>query len=414
MRLSYVVGIGMGGLALAAIWSLYNAFMPLLLADFVSSRALRGVIMGLDNALAVLLIPVVGAWSDKVEGPFGKRLPFLVVGMPLAALLFALLPLANGALWSLLAVDVFFLLSMMVFRAPLAALMPDHVPPDKRSGANGVLTFMGALGGAFALLALAPAFDRLQWLPFAGASALLVASLLVIWLTADRKPKHVETGSAADEAPLLSSYAAGLRLLFVRENLGGGLVLVALFAFFLGFSALEAQFSTFATEHLGATAGTAGRLLGLTLAAFLAMSLPAGWLAGRFGEFKVMTIGAVPLAIVAVLMAVIDRPSAIPYLLALAGVFWSLIVVPAYPLVVSLAGSERTGFLTGIYFLFGSGAAIIGPGLIGGLMDIFGNRALFVAIAAAVAGGAAVLAVARPLVRSSARGTAGGVNPSEA
>lgn len=37
-RLSYVVGIGMGGLALAAIWSLYNAFMPLLLAEYVSSR----------------------------------------------------------------------------------------------------------------------------------------------------------------------------------------------------------------------------------------------------------------------------------------------------------------------------------------------------------------------------------------
>lgn len=399
MRLPYVVGIGMGGLALAAIWSLYNAFMPLLLADFVASRSLRGFIMGLDNALAVLLIPIVGAWSDRVESPWGKRLPFLFIGMPLAALLFALLPLASGALWTLLLVDVAFLLAMMIYRAPLAALMPDHVPVERRSGANGTLTFMGALGGAFALLALAPSFDRHQWMPFAGAALLLLVSLVVIWRTTDRHPKHVESGAAADEAPLLSSYADGLRSLFRRENLGGGLVLCALFAFFLGFSALEAQFSTFATEQLGVSPGASGTLLGLTLAAFLAMALPAGALAQRFGEFRVMTFGAVPLTIVAALMGVVDRPAAIPYLLALAGVFWSLIVVPAYPLVVSLAGSERTGFLTGIYFLFGSGAAIIGPGAIGGLMDLFGNRALFIAIACAVALGAAILTAARGLVR---------------
>lgn len=403
MRLPYVIGIGMGGLALSAIWSLYNAFMPLLLADFVASRSLRGFIMGLDNALAVLLIPVIGAWSDRVETPLGKRLPFLIAGMPAAALLFTLLPLSNRALWSLLLVDVVFLLSMMLFRAPLAALMPDHVPPAGRSRANGILTFMGALGGAFALLTLGPAFDRYHWLPFAGAGLLMVGALAVIWLTADRHPPHVEAGAAADEAPLVSSYAENLRSLFRRENLGGGLVLCALFTFFLGFSALEAQFSTFATEQLGATPGSAGTLLGLTLAAFLAMALPAGALASRFGEFRVMVLGSVPLTAVAVAMSLNDDPGAVPFLLALAGIFWSLIVVPAYPLVVSLAGSERTGFLTGIYFLFGSGAAIVGPGLIGGLMDAFGNRALFTAIAAAVAVGTLILLVARPLLASGAK-----------
>lgn len=80
-------------------------------------------------------------------------------------------------------------------------------------------------------------------------------------------------------------------------------------------------------------------------------------------------------------------------------------MVPAYPLVVSLAGSERTGFLTGIYFLFGSGAAIIGPGMIGGLMDIFGNRALFIAIACAVALGTTILVSAIPRMRRDREGS---------
>jgi hypothetical protein len=101
--------------------------MPLLLGAFIDSRALRGAIMGLDNVVAIMLIPVVGAWSDRVDGRWGRRLPFLLVGVPITALAFAALPWAAAALWTLLLVDVVFLLAITVYRAPLVALMPDHV-----------------------------------------------------------------------------------------------------------------------------------------------------------------------------------------------------------------------------------------------------------------------------------------------
>ena len=399
-RLGPILGIGVGGLAIAAIWSLYNTFMPLLLGEFISSRSLRGFIMGLDNALAVLLMPLIGAWSDRLGGPLGKRLPFLIFGMPLAALMFALLPFSAAAIWTLLLADIAFLLSMMSFRAPMVALMPDHVAPPARATANGVITLLGALGGALALLALAPLYDEVRWLPFAGAGLILLLSLVAILRTAERWPTHVEQGAASEETPFVTSLIGRLRRIFSRESLGGGLVLCSLFAFFFGYSALEAQFSTFATESLGVSAGRAGSLLGLTLATFMLTALPAGLLASRIGEFRVMTMGALPLALVAISLALVDDPRAAPYLLALAGVFWALIVVPAYPLVVSLGGAASTGFLTGAYYLFGSGAAIVGPGLAGALMDLFGNRALFIAVAVAVAAGAVVLNSARPLVRA--------------
>lgn len=69
-----VLGLAAGSLALAATWALYNVHMPLLLGAFIESRALRGAIMGLDNVLALLLIPIIGAWSDRVEGRWGRRL----------------------------------------------------------------------------------------------------------------------------------------------------------------------------------------------------------------------------------------------------------------------------------------------------------------------------------------------------
>ncbi|MEB1808950.1 MAG: MFS transporter [Bacillaceae bacterium] len=119
--------IGSGFLALTLVWTIYNTFMPLILGDYIESSAIRGAIMGIDNLLAVLLIPVIGAWSDRVNSPLGQRLPFIAIGMPLAAITFALLPFVSGiGLFILLAIDIVFLLAMTVYRAPVISLMPDH------------------------------------------------------------------------------------------------------------------------------------------------------------------------------------------------------------------------------------------------------------------------------------------------
>src|SRR5699024_2445548 len=110
-----ILAIGSGFFALTLVWTVYNTYMPLILGDYIDSRAIRGTIMGLDNLLAVILIPVIGAWSDRLQTPLGGRLPFLVVGMPLAALFFILLPfISQTALWVLLVFDVLFLLAMTI------------------------------------------------------------------------------------------------------------------------------------------------------------------------------------------------------------------------------------------------------------------------------------------------------------
>jgi len=390
-----LVGIGAGSLALAAIWGLYNVFMPLLLGDFVESRALRGAIMGLDNVVAILLIPVVGAWSDRVDGRWGRRLPFLLVGVPLAALAFAGLPWAATALWTLLALDVAFLLAITLYRAPLVALMPDHVAPDDRAAANGVITLMGAVGGVVALLAIAPTFDVARALPFALAAALAIVALGVVLLAARRHPPYVAEGAVQDDAPLLGGLLRDLALLRGRAQRGPALLLLGLFCCFFGFAAVEAQFSVFATESLGASGGEAAWWLGAASAAFVALALPAGVVARRSGELRTMRVGA--LVLTGALLALFALPSTAVLMgaMALAGVGWAFVLVPAYPLVADQGGRDRVGYFTGLYYLFGSGAAILAPGLVGLAMDAFGNRALFVAAAAALAAGFAVLGAAR-------------------
>jgi maltose/moltooligosaccharide transporter len=356
-----LIGIGTGGLALAAIWGTYNVFMPLLLGGFVESRALRGAIMGLDNVVAILLIPVVGAWSDRVDGRWGRRLPFLLAGVPLAALTFAGLPWAASALWTLLALDVVFLLSITLYRAPLVALLPDHVAPEHRAAGNGIITLMGALGGVVALLLIAPTFDVARWWPFAAAALLALVSLAVVVVSAQRHPAFVQHGAVQDDAPVLRGLLRDVRELAGAAHRGPAWLLLGLFFCFFGFAAVEAQFSVLATETLGFTGGQAGRLLGTASAAFVLLALPAGLAGRRFGELRTMRGGALLLAAALVVATAAPAPL-LAACLALAGAGWAFVLVPAYPLVADQGGRDRVGFYTGLYYLFGSGAAIVAPG----------------------------------------------------
>jgi maltose/moltooligosaccharide transporter len=403
-----LIGIGTGGLALAAIWGTYNVFMPLLLGDFVESRALRGAIMGLDNVVAILLIPVVGAWSDRVDGRWGRRLPFLLVGVPLAALTFAGLPWAATALWTLLALDVVFLLSITLYRAPLVALLPDHVAPAERAAGNGIITLMGALGGVVALLLIAPSYDVARWWPFAAAALLALASLAVVLASAERHPGFVERGAVQDEAPVLRGLLRDLRALAGPDHRGPAWLLAGLFFCFFGFAAVEAQFSVLATETLGLSGGEAGRLLGAASAAFVLVALPAGFAARRIGELRAMRLGALLLVAALLLAGVAQQTTVLAACMAVAGAGWAFVLVPAYPLVADQGGRDRVGFYTGLYYLFGSGAAIVAPGTVGALMDAFGNLVLFAAAAGALLVGAVVLTVAGRHGVEAARRTAGG------
>lgn len=95
--------------------------------------------MGMSKLIPILLVDIVGAWSDRIHTRFGQRLPFMMLGMPLVAVFFMLLPFGANELWSLIALDMLFILAVSINQAPVISLMPDHTPTDKRSTANGII-----------------------------------------------------------------------------------------------------------------------------------------------------------------------------------------------------------------------------------------------------------------------------------
>ncbi len=359
--------------------------MPLLLGDYIQSKAIRGAIMGLDNLLAVLLIPFIGAMSDRTDTRIGNRLPFIVVGMPIAALFFMLIPFGAGInFWALIIVDIIFLIAMTIFRAPVIALMPDHTPTAKRSTANGIINFMGGVGAIVALFGLSILYGIDRAFPFIVAGLLLLITFILLFLTIDRNPPYVEKiKESSDEIQASNSLFEGLKLLRKPQFRGHLYILVAIFLYFFGYAGVESQFTVYAVEYLKFEESTAGFTLGFFSLAFLLFAIPAGLLGSKWGKTRTMLTGLIlqPLIFISIpvisLFSNINQLLYIQIILFIGGVAWAFINVQAYPLVADLGGKNRIGFFTGLYYLFSMASAIVAPGFLGLFMDLFTPPALF-------------------------------------
>ena len=73
------IRVGFAFLSICAFWQLYDNVVPLVLKNtFHMPDGPMGIIMALDNILALFLLPFFGALSDKTSTRFGRRTPFIV------------------------------------------------------------------------------------------------------------------------------------------------------------------------------------------------------------------------------------------------------------------------------------------------------------------------------------------------
>ncbi|GAF64403.1 putative MFS transporter [Bacillus sp. TS-2] len=370
--------IGSGFFSLSLIWTFYNAFMPIILGEHIEKTSIIGFIMGLDNLLAILLIPIIGAWSDRIDTKFGKRLPFLIVGMPLAALFFILLPFAKDTLWLLISIDIIFLLAMTIYRAPVISLMPDHTPPNKRSFANGIINLLGGIGAIIALFGLSKLFEFNPIYPFTIASIALMISFFLLLFSVDRKPAYsADTTSDQEESQAIQSLKKKFALLIKPEHRSSLFILLAIFIYFIGYASVEALFTLYATRTLGFTESIAGTTLGFFSLSFVLFALPAGWIGQKLGKIKTMMIGLSIMPLLFFILPSFQNPLHLQILLFIAGCGWALVNVQAYPLVADLGGLKSIGLFTGFYYLFSMASNIVGPFLLGTIVDTFGGASLF-------------------------------------
>jgi MFS family permease len=409
--------IGFGFFGISVMWQVYNAFMPIFLqagspefemgagatvVGFGLGAGLAGFIMTLDNIAALFIQPIIGAWSDRTRSRLGRRMPFILIGAPIAAIAFSLIPMtmrsippeASGSvsgatvgpfILCMIAASVM-LLAMALFRTPVIALMPDLTPSEHRSRANGVINFMGGLGGLAATFGLSILFDiNIAW-PFWAGALLLLFAVLLLFLSI----KEPEAGEISEErgGPFAALREAGGLPDEHRRSLI--YLMVAIFAWFVGFNAIETFFTSYAVTTLGITSGSAGLLFGVALLLFIFFSIPAGLIGARVGRRKTIITGLVIFGVLLVIvyfvpalfgggapvtMPVLGEVSpAVPVIaiiLAVGGASWALVNINSLPMVVDISEDDRLlGTFTGLYYLASQLAAVAGPVLNGVIIDL--------------------------------------------
>ena len=90
--------VGFAFFLICAFWQAYDGIVPLMLVNkFGLNQTWSGFIMALDNILALFMLPLFGALSDKKDTKYGKRTPFIVIGTIMAIVCFVGLTFADNA-----------------------------------------------------------------------------------------------------------------------------------------------------------------------------------------------------------------------------------------------------------------------------------------------------------------------------
>lgn len=397
--------IGLAFFTSEIAWALYNAQVPLLLNSYITLLSIIGFWMALDNILGLILQPLTGSLSDNTRTRYGRRIPYLIVGVPLGALFYALIPTQTSFI-SLILWMFLFSVCMGFYRAPAVALMPDFVRPVHRSKGNAIINLMGGIGVAFGygfsfLLDLfADPKLGLQVL-FIIISFIMVGALIVLLLTIKEKNSYAyqlaiqmeaKEGKKVKEKKEKLGLIGSFKDILTEKDKSTLSVLLAIFFWFIGYQGVIALISIYGVNVLGYTPGLAGFLPFLVTVPLLITIYPLSIVATKIGRRKAIKIGLIIWIIMLIVGSLMGLAKvsliimAIP--LAFLGIGWALINVNSIVIVWELAPThDKIGTYTGLYYFFSYMAAILGPMIVGFMTDVFGlpmllfNAALFFIVA---------------------------------
>ena len=376
--------VGLAFMSISAFWQVYDGIVPLILKNTIGiSNTASGVVMALDNVLALFLLPVFGSLSDRTNTRIGRRMPFILAGTAAAVVAIVLIPLGDR-LYSL---PLFVtglgiaLLAMSSYRSPAVALMPDVTPKPLRSKGNAIINLMGAVGGILMLLAIklmVPKGEHPNYLPlFLLLDLFMVGCIAVLFFTVNepRAARRMQEMSGAQEeepAQEISAQGAAADKLPPAVFRSLCFLLASIFLWFMGYNAITTAFSKYAEHMWGLEGGDYAMVLMVAQAAAIVAFLPVGIISGRIGRKRTIQLGICLLA--AAFGSGIFFSDRFTWLMfvffSLAGVGWAFINVNSYPMVVEMSQGGNVGKYTGYYYAFSMAAQIITPILSGALLDI--------------------------------------------
>lgn len=385
--------LGLGGFGFSAFWAFETASVPLVLGNLTDSARIIGLVLSSAGLFRILLPPLVGAWSDRVRTPWGRRRPFLLLATPFIAATTLLLPGA-GSLTAAAALLIAMFISIIIAQVPFQALMPELIAPEKRATANGVGNLVGAVANLTYFVAGGLLWDRSPWLAAGVIAASLLLSAGVVGFGLREVPAPAREVAAREAGPREAAprgatagrpaEARSLRAWWRDWHMTRD------FAFFImaqvfwraGFWALASFFVLYVTRTFGLSGGRATMILGFMVVGGAAFAIPVGVLADRFGHKRIATAGLLLFACVALAGFLARSLTAVYVVAAVGGAAFAVLMVVPYAIMLNLAPEERLSRFIGISNSTEAVGQAVAPVVAGAAADVFGLRTVFLVSAA--------------------------------
>lgn len=337
-------------------------------------------IMTWDNLINLFIHPWAGVRSDQTWTRWGRRKPWILVGVPIAVIGLIAIPCAPtlpGVLLAILVTN----LGRALFVPPMVAWLGDLFPAAQRSQANAAFGLVSGVAAILALIASGVLFERVgRAAPFVAVAlvTVLLAGLGVFYI---REPLPTST-----PAQTPTRVCDTLRRMLATRPQHWRLLLVALFLSAGATSIVDTGGSSFAVFTLGMRLGDAAALRVVGVVTFLLCVVPSALLATRIGRCQTVALGLLTVTLTyGATYAWVATPGAYALVLGVAGIGGALVLVNILPLVFDLGEDAQFGTCTGLAAVPVQAAAVLGPSVAGLVVDVTGSqRTLFVVAAVAL------------------------------
>ena len=388
MKLNYkrTVLIGFAFMGILCFWQFYDQVIPYLLEKkFGLSTTAANAVMAVDNVLAIFMLPLFGAISDKTHTRLGKRTPYILFGTLASVILLVTLGIFNelNSFLGFIITLFVLLVSMAIYRTPAVAYMPDVTEKPLRSKANAVINLVGYIGGIFATACMMfllksekgesgeSVYSKGQsFLPlFLIIAAFMLVSVVIMILTVKENKVLAET-NIKDESDGEKCENSKLSKPVLKSLI---LILASVFLWFMAYNAVTTAFSRYCVEVWETDLGTSSSyLLVATISAIIAF-VPLGFLSGAVGRKKTVLLGIVIMTACYTVAIFIKHQTPVMYaIFGFVGIGWAAINVNSFPMVVEMCRGADVGKYTGFYYTFSMAAQITTPLLSGLLIDNLG------------------------------------------
>ncbi|MBV9172481.1 MAG: MFS transporter [Chloroflexi bacterium] len=329
-----------GSIGTGAFYAFNNFVLPPVLKAFGAPDLLIGLLSSTRSIEGALIQPTVGALSDRIWTPLGRRRPFVLVGVPLSAMFFVAAAFVPD-LGSLAVMIFLFSIFFNVAVDPYTALLADITPLHQRGWLSGLSAGVQLVSSVLFLLLVVFATSGGSGVPvwlYVVVAVVMVASFGVT-AAGIREPRAVDHGQRLH----FRAYMNGL-----LEQRQAMRYLGTLFVYQFGLNAILPYLVLFVVDDIGATEQVAFELSAALLVVTALAAAGFGKLGDRMGTRRILALGWLLLAVSAVagvFVATLQQTAAV---VLVAGVGNGAATAVSWPLLTALIPHGKTGVFAGL------------------------------------------------------------------